>query len=109
MPRKSLLEWLILAAIIAVAVVNGRPFSPYFDAVLFWLGKIAGRAYAASPLVFHATSAVLTMLTLLVAAVPALVVRLAIGPRSIVPATVWFVAAWAASWPALRVAFGLED
>lgn len=108
-PRKSLLQWPILTAIIAVAILNGRPFSPYFDPMLFWLGKLAGRAYAASPIVFHGTSVALTAMTLFVAGIPALLLRLAYARGSIVPGLVWLAAVVAASWPALRILLGIGD
>ena len=65
----------LMLATLAVAIVNGRPFSPYFDSVLFWLGKLVGRTWAATPAVFHGTSVVLTLATLLAAAAPALLGR----------------------------------
>lgn len=107
--RKPLITWPLLAATVAVAIVNGRPFSPYFDPMLYWLGKLVGRAYQASPIVFHASSIAITILTLLLAAVPALLARKALGRDSIVPRLVWLAVATAASWPTLRVVFGASD
>ena len=105
------LRWSLLLAAIAVAYVNGRPFSPFFDSVLFWLGKLVGRTWAASPAVFLGTSVVLTVATLLVALVPAFLARL-IASRwagDIGQAAIWLLATIAIAWPALRIAAGLEE
>ena len=104
-------RWPLMTVALAVAIINGRPFSPYFDPVLFWLGKLAGRAWMALPVVFHGTSVVLTLATLLVAAIPALLMRRFagrwIGPSA--QAAIWFLATVAIAWPALRIAVGFED
>ena len=105
------LRWPLMLATLAVAIVNGRPFSPTFDSVLFWLGKLAGRAWAASPVVFHGTSVVLTLGTLLVAAIPTLLVRFAAGrwAGGGSQAAIWLLATVALAWPALRIAAGIEE
>ncbi len=44
-----------------------------FDPVLFWLGKLAGRGLAASPIIFYGAWAVIAVATLLVSALPYLI------------------------------------
>ena len=101
----------LVATAVAFAIVNGQPFSPYFDPVLFWLGKLAGRAWMASPVVFHGASVVIAVLTLCLSAIPALLFRLAagrwIGGQWL--AAIWLSSTIALSWPTLRIVLGLGD
>lgn len=101
----------LFAFALAAAIAAGLPFSPYFDTVLFWLGKTSGPAWAASPAVFHGTSVIVALGTLSIAAVPVLLARW-LASRWISRAglaAIWCVAAIAIAWPALRVAAGLDD
>ena len=97
-------------AMVAVAIVNGRPFSPYFDPVFFWLGKLVGPDWMALPVVFHGTSAVVTLATVLLAAIPALLLHKLAGrwAGGGWPAVIWLAATVAIAWPALRIAAGFE-
>ena len=106
-----LFRWPPVLAALAVAIVNGLPFSPYFDPALFWLGKLVGRTWLASPAVFHGSSVVVTVGTLLVAAIPALLARYGagrwLGPTA--QAAIWLASTIAIAWPTLRIAAGFEE
>ena len=107
----SVARWLLLLATLAVAIVNGRPFSTYFDPMLFWLGQLVGPKLASAPIVFHGTSLAITLATLLVSAIPALLIRLIAGRWVGLSwqAGIWLLTAAAMSWPTLQLALGLSE
>lgn len=101
---------ILFAIALAISLTAGLPFSPYFDTILFWLGKMAGPAWAASPGVFYGTTAILMLATLSIAAIAGAIARwLAsrwIGRTG--QLAIWCAAALAIAWPALRIAVGLD-
>ena len=96
---------------LAAAIMAGRPFSPYFDPMLFWLGKAAGPTWASSRALFHGTSVAITFALLLVASLPAFLVRLAARRwlGGVWQALIWCLGTIAIAWPALRIAAGIEE
>ena len=102
---------IFFAIALAASVTAGLPFSPYFDTVLFWLGKSAGPAWSASRAVFHGTTLIITLAILAIAAIPARLTRWLASPwiGRAGQAAVWCVATIAIAWPALRIAAGLDD
>ena len=99
------IAWLLAAAALGLAVLNGRPFSPLFDPVLFWLGRLAGGGAAAgSAAVFHGTSAVVSLVTLGLAALPVLLLKaMWLRLPGVAAAALWLVFVAALSWPTLQV------
>lgn len=97
---------LMLAATLALAALNGAPFSPLFDSVGYVLFLFTrGSSFIASSQLFHLTSVLLSVLTLMLAGIPAaLYERL----RGLVHSTPFSVALWLLvtallSLPTLRV------
>lgn len=97
------LRWSLRIGTLAVAAINALPSSPYFDPLLFWLGRLVGTTWAGAPIVFHGTSALIFVATLCGAALPAVIGRWfapsLVGPN--VGALVRLVAASLLAWPAL--------
>ena len=61
-----------LAATVAVAVVNGLDFSPVFDSVSYWLYTFARESpLFDGDLFYYLTSVAITLMTLLLAGIPA--------------------------------------
>lgn len=101
----ALARYLSTIATAAVALLNGLPFSPIFDPVFFWIGRLAGRGLVNSPLVFHATTLVIMVVTLLLAGMPAYLLR-RLMPRFVsspIACATWLIAAIALSWPVFSV------
>lgn len=107
----SVVRGLLLLATLAVSILNGRPYSTYFDPMLFWLGKLAGPKLVASPVVFHGTSLAITLATLMVSAIPALLIRFIAGRWIGLSwqAGIWLLTAAAISWPSLHLALGWSE
>ena len=87
---------LLVLAILAVAYVNGFDVSPLFDAVQFYLTSFAPVMRSIHrDASFHLTSVALSMMTLLVAAIPAALYERARGlPRStVVSLAIWLATA----------------
>jgi hypothetical protein len=75
------------------------------------VGKLAGREWSDSPWVFYATSAVITLITLVLPWLVAVLLR-RLMPRLIGPTTgrlIWLAGAVAIAWPTLRLLAGAED
>lgn len=105
----------VLAIALTASVTAGLPLSPYFDTVLFWLGKTAGPAWTASRAVFHGTTLIITLATLAIASIPAFLTRW-VMPRltgrpisGVWQSVILCVTAIAIAWPALRLAAGLDE
>ena len=106
------LGWSLIGVTIAVGVVAGQPFSPYFDPMLFNAGKFAGRSWPGDhPLLWYGSIGAIAALALAVAALPAaLVWRFAPRPlAALMSSTVWLAATTAIAWPALRAVFEVDD
>jgi hypothetical protein len=101
--------WLL--AIAGVALLNGSTYSPLFDSILYFM-RPAGRVFfIASPTVFfYLTSVVLSLLTVLLAGIPAAIYERIRGLRESTPVSlaIWFAAAVLLALPAIMNLFG-ED
>ena len=101
----------ILTAIASVSLVAGMPFSPYFDPVLFWLGRLAGRALVGSPILFHATTIVIALATFLISAGPAFLLarRVGKGNPHLGIMLLGLAVAMLIAWPSLARVVGFAD
>lgn len=93
------------------SVLNNHPFSPYFDPAFFWVGKAVGRDWLNSPFVFYGTSVIITLATLIVSWLIAVILR-KIMPRLIGPVggrLIWLAGAVLIAWPTLRLLTGVEE
>lgn len=62
----------LLVATAAISLVNGQGFSPFFDPVFFLLRPFIAGTFLATPLVlFYLTSIFISLMTLLIAGIPA--------------------------------------
>ena len=101
-----------LAATVAVSILNGLDFSPVFDAVNFYLSSFArGSLLFDGDVLFYATSVVISLMTLLLAGIPAaLYERVRALPQS-TPGSlaIWFLATLLLTLPAILRALALSE
>ena len=86
---------LALLATIAVALVNGLDVSPAFDSVSFWLYTFArGSPLFDGEIFYYLTSAAISVMTLLVAGIPAAIYERARGLTQSTSGSlaIWFLA-----------------
>jgi hypothetical protein len=95
---------LLLAATVAVAIVNGRDFSPASDRVNFYLSSFArGSALSDGDLIYYLTSVAITLMTLLVAGIPAALYERVRGLQQSTPGslTIWLTTTLLLTLPAI--------
>lgn len=105
------LRRILMLATAGCAVLAGLPQGPLFDPAFFWTGKAVGRAYAGADWVYYGTWALIALVALTAAAIPAFTAR-RIAPRMIGPlmgGLVWLAAAAALALPSLKSLAGFED
>ena len=93
-----------LALTAALAVVNGLDFSPIFDSVSFWLyGFARGSRFYHGEVFYYLTSAAITVMTLLIAGIPAAIYERARGLQQSSPGSLmgWLAATLLLTLPAL--------
>lgn len=101
-----------LAGTVGVAIVNGLDFSPAFDSVSFWLYSFArDSALYDGEVFFYLTSVVISLMTLLVAGIPAaLYERVRRLPHSTPGSlTIWLLATLLLTLPAILRALALGE
>jgi hypothetical protein len=109
-PGRMLLRrdvWLL--AIAAVALLNGSTYSPLFDSILYFMRPAARAFFIVSPSVFfYLTSVVLSLLTVLLAGIPAAIYERSRGLRESTPVSlaIWLAAAVLLALPATMNLFG---
>jgi hypothetical protein len=101
-----------LAATVGVAIVNGLDFSPAFDTVSFWLYSFARE----SPLFdadvfFYLTSLAISLMTLLLAGIPAALYERVRGLQQSTPGSlaIWLLATLLLTLPAILRALALGE
>jgi hypothetical protein len=101
-----------LAATAALAIVNGLDFSPVFDSVSYYLYSFA----RSSPLFdaevfFYLTSLAISLMTLLLAGIPAALYERVRGLQQSTPAslTIWLLATLLLALPAILRALALSE
>ncbi len=76
----------LLVATAAVSLVNGMHFSPYFDPIFILVRPFIAGTILATPLVsFYLTSTFISLMTLLIAGVPAAIYERLAGRRESTP------------------------
>jgi hypothetical protein len=109
--RKLLQRDAWLLAIAGVALLNGSTYSPLFDSILYFM-RPAGRVFfIASPTVFfYLTSVVLTLLTVLIAGIPAAIYERIRGLRQSTPISlaIWLAVAVLLALPAIMNLLGRD-
>jgi hypothetical protein len=101
----------LLVATAAVSLLNGQGFSPIFDPVFFLLRPFIAGTFLATPLVFfYLTSVFISLMTLLIAGVPAAIYERIRGTSGSTPVSIgiWFVTTAVLSFPAIRAYFSAD-
>jgi hypothetical protein len=101
-----------LAATAVLAIVNGLDFSPIFDSMSYWLYAFArGSPLFHGELFYYLTSIAISLMTLLVAGIPAAVYERVRGLResSVGSLTIWLLATLLLTLPALMRALALSE
>ena len=101
-----------LAATVALAIVNGLDFSPVFDSVSYWLYTFARESpLFDGELFYYLTSVAITLMTLLLAGIPAALYERVRGLQQSTPGslTVWLLATALLTLPAILRALALSE
>jgi hypothetical protein len=102
--RQLLARGPLLAAIVAVALLNGSLYAPVFDAVFFLL-RPAARAFFVTntSVLFYATTALIALMTLAIAGIPAALYERLRGTGESTPASLalWLAGTLLLSLPTL--------
>ncbi len=99
----------LLVATAALSLVNGMHFSPWFDPIAILLRPFIAGTFLGTPLVFlYLTSIFISVMTLLIAGVPAALYERMRGEKETTPASlyIWFGATLLLSLSALAAAAG---
>jgi hypothetical protein len=94
----------LLVATAGASLINGQGFSPFFDPIFFLLRPFVAGTFFATPLVFfYLTSLFLSLMTLLIAGLPAALYERARGHSESTPISIgiWFVLTFLLSIPAM--------
>ncbi len=102
---------LMLVPILALAILNGASFAPLFDSVGYILFLFTrGSRFIATGMLYHLTSLLISVLTLMIGAIPAAIYERARGLPGSTPGSVgiWLLATTALTLPTLLVLFAQE-
>jgi hypothetical protein len=98
----------LLLATAATSLLNGQGFSPVFDPVFFLLRPFIAGTFLSTPLVFfYITSIFISLMTLLLAGVPAAIYERVRGHTNSTPVSIglWFLVTAVLSFPAAHAYF----
>lgn len=98
----------LLVATAAASLLNGQAFSPVFDPVFFLLRPFVVGTFLATPLVFfYLTSIFTSLMTLLIAGIPAALYERLRGHTGSTPISIgiWFILTALLAVPAARAYF----
>jgi hypothetical protein len=101
-----------LAATVGVAIVNGLDFSPAFDTVSFWLYSFARESrFFDADVFFYLTSLAISLMTLLLAGIPAALYERVRGLQQSTPGSlaIWLLATLLLTLPAILRALALGE
>ncbi len=101
-----------LVGVGAVAAFNGTLFSPIFDSVFYYLDTFArGSLFYSPELYLNATSVFMSLMTLLLAGIPAALYERTRGLKMSTPTSlgIWFVAAVVLALPTILNLLGGDD
>ncbi|HEY7552832.1 MAG TPA: hypothetical protein VH913_25320, partial [Hyphomicrobiaceae bacterium] len=95
-----------------VAAFNGTLFSPIFDSIFYYLDTFArGSLFYSPQLYLILTSVFISLMTLLIAGIPAALYERIRGLKTSTPVSlgIWLVTALLLSLPTIMSYFGTED
>jgi hypothetical protein len=101
-----------LVGVAAVAAFNGTLFSPIFDSIFYYLDTFArGSLFYSPQLYLNLTSVFISLMTLLIAGIPAALYERIRGLKTSTPLSlaIWLVTAILLSLPTIMSYFGAED
>jgi hypothetical protein len=101
-----------LVGVAAVAAFNGTLFSPIFDSIFYYLDTFArGSLFYSPQLYLILTSVFISLMTLLIAGIPAALYERIRGLKTSTPVSlgIWLVTALLLSLPTIMSYFGTED
>ena len=101
-----------MAVTVAMAAVNGLDFSPAFDTVSYWLYTFArGSALYDGEVFYYLTSGAITVMTLLLAGIPAALYERVRGLQQSTPGSlaIWLLATVLLTLPAILRALALGE
>jgi hypothetical protein len=110
--HKLLGRGLPLSATVGVAIVNGLDFSPVFDSVSFYLYGFARESPVYDgELFYYLTSAAISLMTLLLAGIPAALYERVRGLQQSTPGSlaIWLLATALLTLPAILRALALSE
>ena len=104
-PQFTIPRLALLVGIIAIAIFNGRGFSPLFDPLLYLLTPfLRGTPLGTQMGFFYTTSVLLSLLTFMLSGLPAALYERVLGRRTstVVSLLVWLAAAALMTYPAYK-------
>lgn len=101
----------LLVATAAVSLVNGMHFSPLFDPIFFLLRPFVAPLLSSPLVLFYLTSIFISVMTLVIAGIPAAIYERARGHAESSPVSIgiWFAATIVVALPGLLGAAGYFD
>ena len=101
----------LLVATVGASLLNGMHFSPLFDPVFFLLKPFVAAVIASPLLLFYFTSVLISLVTLMLAGIPAALYERFRGHTETSPVSlgIWFAGTMLASIPGFMGALGLGD
>ena len=104
-PQFTIVRLALLAGVIAVAIFNGRGFSPLFDPLLYLLSPfLRGTPLGTQMGFFYTTSVLLSLLTFTLSGLPAALYERLLGRRTstAISLLIWLAAAALLTYPAYK-------
>jgi hypothetical protein len=104
-PQFTIVRLVLLAGVIAVAIFNGRGFSPAFDPLLYLLTPfVRGTPLGTQMGFYYTTSVLLSLLTFVLSGLPAALYERVLRHRtsSIVSMLIWLAVAALLAYPAYK-------
>lgn len=101
----------LLVATVGASLLNGMHFSPLFDPILFLLKPFVAAVISSPILLFYLTSIFISLVTLMLAGVPAAIYERVRGEKETTPVSlgIWLAVTIVLSLPGLRGALGVGD
>ncbi len=104
-PQFTVMRLVLLAGVVAIAIFNGRGFSPAFDPLLFLLTPfLRGTPLGTQMGFFYTTSVLLSLMTFMFSGLPAVLYERVLRRRTstVVSMLIWLAAAALMTYPAYK-------
>lgn len=109
--EQAMQQDVLLIATAGLSLLNGQSSSPIFDPVLYLLRPFIAQIVSSPILLFYLTSLFLSVMTLLLAGVPAAIYERIRGLKESSPVSIgiWFAVTLLLTLPTLRVMIGFDQ